>query len=189
MAIPVHIFAKDMAVTDRLKQYVEKKLGKLDHHLDFLEEIRVEIKYNATVRQAEDRHVTQVTAKGKNITLRVEERNEDVLASVDMALDKMERRIEKFKGKQTLKHKGEAPRQKVPADLHYEEESREGFNNAITRRKKMVLEPMSEADAIDQMQMLGHEEFFLFQNISTGKINLIYRRRDGYFGIIETDLR
>jgi putative sigma-54 modulation protein len=188
MTIPVDIYAKDIVVTERIQEYIEKKFSKLDHHLDLLEEVRVEIKHNATVRHVEDKHNTQVTAKGREgVTLRVEERNEDLFASIDAALDKIERRIEKYKGKQNQKNKQEAELEE--AFLGEDSSVNETGVFTIRRRKRMVLEPMTEKEAMEQMQMIGHEEFFLFQDIANGKFSVLYRRRDGTFGIIETEIR
>jgi putative sigma-54 modulation protein len=188
MTIPVHIYTKDIEGTDRVKQYIEKKFNKLDHHMDLLEEVRVEIKHNATVRRQEDKHITQVTAKGRGgVTLRVEERNEDAFASIDSALDKVERRIEKYKGKQIQKNKQESGLEESLMNVDREVDENAAYT--IHRRKRMLLEPMTEKEAIDQMQMIGHEEFFLFQDITKSQLCLIYRRRDGNFGIIETEIR
>jgi putative sigma-54 modulation protein len=188
MAIPVNIYGKDIVVTERIKDYVEKKFGKLDHHLDLLEDVRVELKHNATVRRVEDKHITQVTVKGRGgVTLRVEERNEDVFTSIDSALDKIERRIEKYKGKQIQKNKQDPNLEESLRGLEMPDVDAEPY--AIHRRKRMVLEPMTEKEAMDQMQLLGHEEFFLFQDVSKDKVCVIYRRRDGNFGIIETEIR
>jgi putative sigma-54 modulation protein len=190
MAIPVHIFAKDMTVSERLEEYIQKKFGKLDHYLDYLEEVRVEVKYIASARQNEDRHVAQVTARGRGKILRVEERNEDIFAAIDTAVDKIERRIEKLKGRLTQKVRSEATSAIQGGTSPIEEStSGESLKPLITRRKNMLLEPMAERDAIEQMQLLGHEEFFVFQNIDNGKISVIYRRRDGDFGIIENEIR
>jgi len=92
------------------------------------------------------------------------------------------------------KVKGKRLDSRVEAGLDIAAESEEAPEPAATgqliiRRKKFRLEPMSEAEAIEQMQMLGHEEFFLFQNLQTAAVNVIYKRRDGTYGILEPDIR
>jgi putative sigma-54 modulation protein len=186
MTIRILINTSEMEMTPHLKEYVEKKLLKLNRLLDNLDEARVELKFNSSVRSASDKHVAQFTVRGKNLLLRAEERSEDMYTSIDVALDKLHRQLEKFKGKHmhsreepaVLESEGGIPRSKEEAST-----------TPIVRRKSFVLEPMNEKDAMDQMQMLGHEEFFVFQNVGNGKVNVIYKRRDGSYGLLEPQIR
>jgi putative sigma-54 modulation protein len=187
MTIQILVNASEMEMTPHLKEYVEKKINKLSRFMDNLDEARVELKYDRAVRSAADKHVAQMTIRGKNIILRAEELSDDIYTSVDAALDKLHRRVEKVKGKrlrartdaESVKSAGPAP----------EEEGLEPSRPQIVRRKKFPLEPMSEPEAMDQMHMLGHEEFFLFQNVQSGAVNVIYKRRDGSYGILEPEIR
>ena len=187
MTIQILVNTSEMEMTPHLKEYVEKKVNKLSRFLDNLDEARVELKYDHSVRSASDKHVAQLTIRGKNLLLRAEERSDDIYTSVDAALDKLHRRVEKYKGKRMHGH-GEADSSMIELSDREEAEPTP-VNPLVVRRKKFLLEPMSEKEAIDQMQMLGHEDFFLFQNVRSGAVNVIYKRRDGTFGILEPEIR
>jgi putative sigma-54 modulation protein len=189
MTIKILISSIDMELTPHLREYIEKKLGKMERFLGTIEEARVELKYDHGVRNDNDRYIVQYTVSGKNLLLRAEERSADIFASVDTALDKLHRQIEKYKGKHYHSRPGGLEEPEVysvgtpSSDLSTEP------TGTIVRRKKFLLEPMSEKQAVEQMQLLGHEEFFLFQNSQNGTINLLYRRRDGSYGILEPEIR
>jgi putative sigma-54 modulation protein len=187
MTIQILVNASEMEMTPHLKAYVEKKINKLSRFLDNLDEARVELKYDRSVRNIADKHVAQMTIRGRNLLLRAEERSDDIYTSVDVALDKLHRRVEKYKGKR-LRGRSEAESLKSISVEPYETEAPPS-GQPIVRRKKFLLEPLSELEAIDQMHMLGHEEFFLFQNIHSGTVNVIYKRRDGSYGILEPEIR
>jgi putative sigma-54 modulation protein len=187
MTIQILVNTSEMEMTPHLKEYVEKKINKLSRFLDNIDEARVELKYDRSVRSDADKHVAQMTIRGRNLLLRAEERSGDIYTSVDAALDKLHRRVEKYKGKR-IRARGETPPAKsIPA----EPESQElpAADQLIVRRKKFLLEPMTELEAIEQMHLLGHEEFFLFQNVHAGTVNVVYRRRDGTYGILEAEIR
>jgi putative sigma-54 modulation protein len=175
-----------MEMTPHLKEYVEKKIQKLSRFMEGLDEARVELKFDRSVRSASDKHVAQMTIRGRNILLRAEERSDDIYTSVDAALDKLHRRVEKVKGKR-LRARTDSEGLK-PAAAEAAEEA-DVHRPQIVRRKNFPLEPMSELEAIEQMHMLGHEEFFLFQNVQSGAFNVIYKRRDGSYGILEPQIR
>jgi putative sigma-54 modulation protein len=186
MTIRILINTSEMEMTPHLKDYVEKKLVKLNRMLDNLDEARVELKYNSSVRSASDKQVAQLTVRGKNLLLRAEERSEDIYASIDLAMEKLHRQLEKFKGKHMHSREERGVLLPEPNTPHVKEES---SKNLIVRKKSFLLEPMNEKEAIDQMQMLGHEEFFLFQNVQSGEVNVIYKRRDGSYGLLEPEIR
>jgi putative sigma-54 modulation protein len=119
--------------------------------------------------------------------LRTEERAEDIFTAVDAAVEKMQRQMERYKGKH-YRGRGDG---KVAADVLVEipeEETSEGEELTVVRRKKFMLMPMDEAEAIEQMALLGHENFFVFYNGRTNAVNVLYRRRDGSYGLIETEV-
>jgi putative sigma-54 modulation protein len=186
MTIRILINTSEMEMTPHLKEYVEKKLLKLNRLLDNLDEARVELKFNSSVRSDSDKHIAQFTVRGKNLLLRAEERSDDIYTSIDVALDKLHRQLEKYKGKHMHPREEPPTRDAEAVGAHSKEEP---ANSSIVRRKTFLLEPMSEKDAMDQMQMLGHDEFFLFQNMENGKINVIYKRRDGSYGLLEPEIR
>ena len=187
MTIQILVNTSEMEMTPHLQSYVEKKINKLSRFLDNIDEARVELKYDRSVRSASDKHVAQMTIRGRNLLLRAEERSDDIYTSVDAALDKLHRRVEKYKGKR-MHARGEPP---PPVSKPSDEKDADSSSpeNSIVRRKKFLLEPMSEMEAIEQMHLLGHEDFFVFQNVHTASINVIYLRRDGNYGILEPEIR
>jgi putative sigma-54 modulation protein len=188
MALEVEIYGRNMEVTDRITDYVNKKVSKLDRYLPGIDEARVDLAYIKSARSASDRQVAQITVRGKGFILRSEERADDIFAALDTALDKMQRRMERFKGKH---HHGRGDGRSAaevtpgaPEEPISEDESGE-LPPAIVRRKQFVLAPMDELEALEQMSLLGHENFFLFFNANTNSVNVLYRRRDGAYGLIE----
>lgn len=164
MTLDVEIYGRSMEVTDRVKDYVTKKVSKLDRYLPGIEEARVDLAYVKSARSAADRQVAQITVRGKGFILRSEERADDIFAALDTALEKMQRRVERFKGK---RYRGRGDGKSVgevvelPVEEAEEEESDE-LGLVIARRKRFVLSPMSEFEALEQMTLLGHESFFSF---------------------------
>jgi putative sigma-54 modulation protein len=187
MTLDVEIYGRNMEVTDRIDEYVTTKVGKLDRYLPEIDEARVDLAYSKSARSAADRHVAQITIRGKGFILRSEERADDIFAALDTAVDKMQRRIEKYKGKRS-RVRGDRRSAADVAPYFIEDEETGELLPAIIRRKRFILVPMSEVEALEQMMLLGHEEFFIFFNANTNSVNVIYRRRDGMYGLIETEI-
>ena len=184
MTLEVDINGRSMEVTDRIRDYVTKKISKLDRYLPGIEEARVDLAYVKSARSAADRQVAQITVRGKGFILRSEERADDIFAALDTALDKMQRRIERYKGKHYRgRGDGKSAAEIVEGAAEVEEE--EAVVLEIARRKRFALTPMNEMEALEQMELLGHESFFIFYNADTSAINVLYRRRDGSYGLIE----
>jgi putative sigma-54 modulation protein len=101
MTTKVEILARNLELTDRIKDYVNKKASKLDRYLNELEHVRVDLAVVKSARDANDRNVAQITARGRRVLLRTEERADDLLAAFDRAVDKMQRQAERYKGKRT----------------------------------------------------------------------------------------
>jgi putative sigma-54 modulation protein len=186
MALDVEVIGKNMDVTDRIRNYVDKKVTRLDRYLPGIEEARVDVAYVKSARSASDRQVAQITVRGKGFVLRSEERADDIFAALDTALDKMQRRIERYKGKRYRgRGDGRSAAEVTPQVIEEVEEESSELGPAIVRRKRFALHPMDELEALEQMQLLGHENFFVFYNANTHAINVLYRRRDGNYGLIE----
>lgn len=188
MALKVEISGRNLDVTERIHDYVSKKTVKLDRFLSEAEEARVDLAYVKSARSAADRQVAQITIRGKGFILRSEERADDVFSAFDTALDKMQRQMERFKGKRRRGRgdgKSVADLTSVPVEGGIDEEEEAPI---IVRRKHFVLTPMDELEAIEQMQLLGHEDFFVFYNANTSAINVLYKRRDGTYGLIEPEI-
>jgi len=183
MEIKIDIYARNMDVTDRISDYVKKKVNKLDRFLSDIDDIRVDLSYIKSARSSSDRQVSQITIRGKGYILRTEERADDIFQAIDAAIEKMQRQIERLKGK---RHRGRGdgkPASEVVTELPPVEEVEQ--SPVIARRKQFTLVPMDEMEAIEQMTLLGHENFFVFYNVTTNTINVLYRRRDGSYGLID----
>ena len=179
----VEIFARNMDVTDRIDDYVNKKTSRLDRKFDRIEEMRVDLAYAKSARNANDRQVAQITIRGRGFILRSEERADDIFAAIDASVEKMQRQIERYKGKRRRGRGDVMPDPNLLIDEIDDEISDE--TPIIARRKQFTLIPMDEIEAVDQMSLLGHENWFIFYNANTSKINVLYRRRDGTYGLIE----
>ncbi len=187
MTVEVDIFSRNMDVTDHIKDYVGKRVSKLDRFLGGIDEARVDLAYVKSARSASDRQVAQITIRGKGFILRSEERGDDIFTAFDTALDKMQRRIERYKGKRNHgRGDGRSTADVVPAPVIEEEPEDEA--PVIMRRKRFPLSPMDENEALEQMSLLGHENFFVFYNANTSQVNILYHRRDGSYGLIEPEI-
>ncbi len=177
----------NVELTDWLRQYVEKKIGRLERYLPDIDEVRVELREEAT-RSASDRAVAQVTVRSRRTILRAEERSGDMFASIDAVSDKLERRIRRFKGKRARNHKRAIAEANImeeafsPAIGVLEEE--ESTNGGIVRTKRFEVYPMDPMEAVEQMELLGHD-FFVFLNADDGQLSVLYRRRTGDYGLLQ----
>lgn len=191
MTIKIDVKTNGFEIGDRLYDYVSKKAEKLDRYINGVEEVRIELTHAKSARMTTDRFVSQITISGKKLMLRAEERSDDIFAAFDSSLDKIQRRIERFKGK---KYRGrgsgvsmgeaamEIIQEEIAQELAEEEEP------VIARRKKFILYPMDELEAVEQSKLLGHENFFIFFNMDTNSVNVLYTRRDGTYGLIDTEI-
>ncbi len=182
MSDKVEILARNMEVTDRIREYVTNKASKLGRYLNDIEEVRVELTYVKSARSAADRQVAQITARARGMLLRTEERADDIFAAFDTALDKMQRQIDRVKGK---RQRGRGDGRSAAEVVPQEEEPIEEEVEVIVRRKRFPIAPMNESEAIEQMKLLGHDNFFIFFNPDANAIQVLYRRRDGTLGLIE----
>ncbi len=168
------IRGEKLEVTDSIRKYIEEKLSKMDKYLDNPENI--EAKILIKVKGVEQR--VEVTIQTKGYFLRAEETHSDLYAAVDLIIDKLERQFRKYKTKLIDKSRQENIPDFYEIDANIDEE--------IVKRKKIYLKPMDEEEAITQMELLGHT-FFVFKNIESGLICVIYKRHDGNYGLIETN--
>jgi putative sigma-54 modulation protein len=175
-----------MELTDPINEYVTSKAGRLSRHLPQIEEVRVDLTYLKSARSASDRFNAEITVRGKSLLLRSEERADDLHAAFDTALDKMDRQIERYKGKHH-RGRGDGRSAAEAAEPIIDDETGE-LTPLVAKRKKFTLVPMSEDEAVIQMRELGHENFFIFYNAQTSQINVLYRRRNGSYGLIEPEI-
>lgn len=184
MANNVDVVARTMRLTDNTREYVEKKAAKLERYLQEIDEVRVELSHVKAARNATDRQVAQITVHGKGFILRTEERADDLHAAFDMALDKMQRQIDRYKGKHFHgRGDGRSAAEVVEEEMPVDETGE--LLPLIARRKKFVVLPMNEEEAVEQMRLLGHDNFFVFFNAEQNSIQVLYKRRNGTYGLIE----
>lgn len=169
------ISGKNLEVTEALKERINKKLGKLDKFFSPQTEAHV------TMSVQRSRHILEVTIPSSGITLRAEVASDDMYTCIDKAEDILERQIRKNKTRLEKKlHAGAFEPEFFSSDIAVEEEK----EFRVVRTKRFAIKPMPVEEAILQMNLLGHE-FFMFSNADTNEVNVVYRRKDGDYGLIE----
>lgn len=185
LSINVH----NLDLTPRLEQYVAKKTDRLDRYMPTLVETTVDLT-EQNARNIMERQVAQITVRDKRgVILRAEERSGDIFASIDAVIDKIHRQISRYRGKQQQKRR--RGQQDSVDDFALAEplpiEAIEEEDRSVVRHKRFSLRPMSVDEAADQMELLGHD-FFVFFNGAEDEINVLYRRRDGNYGLLLPDM-
>ncbi|MDQ4077504.1 MAG: ribosome-associated translation inhibitor RaiA [Chloroflexota bacterium] len=184
----LHVQGHQVEVTSFIHNYIEKKIGRLDRYLPTLSEARVDIREQQS-RNADQRYVVQVTLYDKHGTvIRGEERAPEIFPGIDTVVDKLHRQISRFKGKRKDRYQRQPSQETwgLESPIDYEEELEEE-EGRIVRTKRFVMSPMNADEAIDQMELLGHT-FFVYYDVDDGGINVVYRRRDGNYGLIIPEL-
>jgi len=185
MANKVETAARNLRLTENTREYVEKKAAKLERHLPGIDEIRIELTHAKTARSATDRQVAQITVRGKGFILRTEERSDDLHGAFDLALEKIQRQIDRYKGKHYHgRGDGRSAAEVLETDELLVDDTGE-LLPLIARRKKFIILPMNEDEAVEQMRLLGHDNFFVFFNAEKNSVQVLYRRRNGTYGLIE----
>ena len=178
----LQITGQNTELSPSVRQYAERKLGKLSRRLPNVTESKVEIAEEKT-KSPQQRFLVRVTLDSNGTLLHGEERGQDLFAAIDKAAEVMNRQIERYKGKLYDKGRGSS----LARSEFNEKTEPDQPPGQVVRVKRFAVKPMSVAEAIDQMELLGHD-FFLFFNAETEEINLLYRRRDGNYGQIEPEL-
>ena len=172
-------------VEDQFREHATERLGKLSRYLPMADHAIVDVRREA--KGDVGRYVVQVTVSANGTFMRAEERNFDLLTAIDATADALSTQVKRFKEKKILRsekrvHKGDLvpqpqePREPLPPDT-------EMVLGRVVRLKHFPMKPMTEAEAIEQMEMLSHN-FFLFEDADKGTIALLYRRQDGDYGMI-----
>ena len=180
----LRVTSKNMEISDGERQYLEKKLGRLAHHLPNITESTVEITRENT-KEPQNRYVVQVTLNSRGTLLRGEVRAPALAAAIDNVADVLDRQIERFKGRRYDRGRREGERPEEIGSTVSEEEGEE--TERLVKTKRFSVKPMSVDEAIEQMELLGHE-FFLFVNPDSNKFNVVYRRKDGNYGLLQPEL-
>ena len=160
--------------TEAIKEYIEAKLSRLDKYIKDSENIEAVV----LTKKEGRRYKIEVTIPTKDFTLRNEVVDDDLYAAIDLVIDKLERQVRKNKEKLNKK-------KKVIEDFEIDIEDNFIEEEVIVKRKSIELKPIDEEEAILQMELLGHN-FFVYKDIETGKICVLYKRKNGNYGIIET---
>lgn len=187
MTANVDISLRGMSMDDALDDFVTKKAEKLDRYIHGIQEVRVDLRHSKSARDANDRYKAQITVMGNRFVLRAEERSDDIRNAFDSAMGKMQSRISKYKGKR-FSRKGDGSTLSDMVVKEMEAQYREEKVPEIVRRKKFLLNPMDENEALEQMKLIDHDDFFLFFNVDSNSFNVLYKRRDGDYGLIEGEL-
>ncbi|MCD6358391.1 MAG: ribosome-associated translation inhibitor RaiA [Dehalococcoidia bacterium] len=175
----IQLVSKNVELSQTARERVQRKIGKLSRHLSNITDAKVEI-YREGTKSPQQRYVAQVTIVSDGTILRGEERAADVYTALNSVIEVIDRQIERYKGRLYYKGRGKAPR-KAEAESSYQDEMR------IVKVKELVLSPMSADDALVQMELLGHD-FFIFLDSATKNTSVIYRRRNGDYGLLEAQL-
>ena len=176
----LQVKGKNHEVSDTIRRYAEEKLQKLDRQLHELAEVELELRVEKNPSIA-DNQVAEVTVRTKGPTLRVTEASTDMKASIDQLTEKLTRQIDHARGKQRKDwHPRDNGSPGGPMSIPDEEETSE----QIVKVKQFSVKPMSPEEAVLQLELIGHD-FFVFRSDDSGEINVIYRRKDGGYGLIE----
>jgi ribosome hibernation promoting factor len=184
---------RNVTVSERVEEYVEKKIGKLERYLPIIDEARMELSQEET-RSAQHRMIAQLTVRSRGKVLRAEERDQDLFAAIDLVAEKMQRQITRFKDR--LYSRGQvrgADTVRVPEAVESVLEAEAVAEieaepvGSIVRIKTFAVTPMNPEEAVEQMELLGHD-FFVFYNSDVDGINVLYRRRTGDYGLLQPEL-
>ena len=170
---------KNIDLTDALRDYVEKRLGKFDKY--FQQPLVAQV----TLSVERDRHIVEITIPVNDIVLRGEEATGDMYSSIDLVVEKIERQVHKYKTR--INRKLRETGGKGLGELILEAASNnnnEAEDQRVVKTKRFPLKPMIVDEAIMQMNLVGHD-FFVFANADTDEINVVYRRKDGDYGLLE----
>jgi putative sigma-54 modulation protein len=179
---------KNIEVSEPLRDYVEKKLGKLESHMDKITTIAVELSAEQH-KTTNSRQVVQVTMQVNGQIIRAEEASSDMYAAVDVVLEKLRRSLERYKSKLYRKDDIRKNRREKARMLEASAaaEAEAGEETGISRVKRFQIKPMSPDEAAEQMELLGHD-FYLFYDQEAAAVSLVYKRKNGSYGLLIPEL-
>lgn len=171
-----NIIGRNLTVTDGLRNAIYKKIGKLERY--FTPETEVQV----TLSTEKDQQKIEVTIPVKGGIIRSEQVSTDMYVSIDLVEEIIERQLKRYKGRLTTREQSATSF----SDLFYQEEPAEEESVPIVRTKRFAVKPMDAEEACMQMDLLGHS-FYVFRNSDTDEVNVVYKRKDGTFGLIEPE--
>lgn len=170
------IRSNKVEVTDSIKDYINKKLAKLDRYFENADELEATV----NIRLKGQDELIEITVPTTKFTIRAEEASKEVKAAADLVVDKLERQIRKNKTRLNNKYKNvEVPDFVFDYEIDETKENKE----KIVKRKDIESKPMDEEEAILQMELINHD-FFGFKNVEEDCVSIVYKRKDGHYGII-----
>jgi ribosome hibernation promoting factor len=184
VAVELSVKGRNVELSPALKDYAEKRLSKLDRHLNGSTRIELELvgERNPSIGANQ---VAEATVWTNGPVLRAKEAAHDMKAAIDLLVDKLDRQAQKLHDK---RRRGPARHQKhMGDDLMAQPESETPDESSIVKTKQFAVKPMTSDEAVLQLELIGHD-FFVFQNAETDAVNVLYRRRDGGYGLIEPQL-
>ena len=185
--IRFEIHGENLTITDAIRNYIEEKIGELERYFNNVPNATAHVKVKTYQNSATK---IEVTIPLKNVTLRAEERHDDLYAGIDLINSKLERQVRKYKTRVNRKNR-KNDEQEAFASLPEEQEAENLQNDdnfseiEIIRSKNFSLKPMDSEEAVLQMDLLGHD-FFIFTDRETDGTSIVYKRKDGKYGLIET---
>jgi putative sigma-54 modulation protein len=182
----IQVRVNGVSVNDQLTTFINRRAAQLDHLVDHLVEAKLELR-GVHNRVGPDTTIAQLTIRSGRDVLRAEERAPDQMQAVDQVFDKLERQVRRVHGKRSRRRAPGQPTIRTEiADLEAAEldgiEDEEGLGELV-RTKRFGLKPMDVEEAIEQMELLGHD-FFLFHLVGEDVMSVVYRRRDGAYGLL-----
>lgn len=177
----LQIFTRNLELTERLRDYVESKVSKFERYLPALESMRVDLS-ESNARDNTRRMVAQITIYVPKAILRAEERAGDIFAAIDAVMDKMYRRVERYKGRKTTKRRPVVQPEDMPDTIM--ESIEEDILPEIVRIKEFEVHSITPQEAIEQMELLDHL-FYVYLDGNDGRLSVIYRREDGNYGVLK----
>jgi putative sigma-54 modulation protein len=172
--VQLRVKGRGVEVTDAIRSYAEKRLGRLERQLPDPEiELQLSEEQNPSIR---DSHVAEATVWTQGPVLRARESSQDMRASIDQLVDKLERQVTRYREKRSRRRRvsRQAPNEGIPM----------AEEPQIVRTKQFAVKPMNAEEAVLQLELVGHD-FFVFRNADSDEVNIVYRRRQGGYGLIE----
>lgn len=186
----ISIRGKNIELTEALKNYIDDKVGRLERFFDSINRVDVTLTVEKN-RSIENTQRAEVTMHVNGTVIRAEEATVSMYSSIDIVVDKLERQLKKYKSKiyNSMRNRGRAG--KIKGMPIITESAKSGGNGEsdepiIARTKEIILRPMTPSEATLQMELLGHD-FHLFLNPESGNVNLVYKRKDGNYGLLEPE--
>ena len=176
----LQVKGKNVEVSDTIHAYAEEKLGKLERHLDDATRLELELAVEKNPSIA-DRQVAEATVWTKGPVLRARESSEDMKASIDLLVEKLERQVKRYREKRQRRQSARVVASHAPAEKATHPDELEPL---IVKTKQFAVKPMTPEEAVLQLELIGHD-FFVFRNVESNEVNVVYRRRDANFGLIE----